>query len=1307
MSFHPNSSNNNTNDSPLPPPTASPQSPDRIDIPNEGESAAAATVVEIDGRVASNTNKLVDRVSQARELEDYSSGGGWSNNNSPPLEGGSPTPSGRSSFSLTVAGAAAKGLNSSSGAVVVDKVELIRNQHDQMEEELSHHHHLVESPLSSTKRLTPPWKRKKQVLPKTTHENEEDTNNKDTDAQTDVSGNNTNSDATLPLTTYSPELAVSATTTTTTGTTTTIGGEPRGGPAHDAELLALLKSVSNNSCSRFAADDETFLGVTDRAVSSMEKHPATTTTTEKPIAKRVPPWRKNTSNPPAASTDVANTQQQQQQQMDSVETVRVEGKKNNVIVVATSSPPDTSSPTHQPPIPSSSSPFSSFPATGTAFVGERGGAAEDAELLALLRGVSNQSSSASRFNDSATAATTVAETTLGTNKDGLLQSNGPDDPPVLVENKQRIVPLVPPWKRNAKPIATVHAVERRRDSTEANDKNVQPLAVTPVLESEQVSSVLPDRDSTARLGFKNSELPSTFQGERGGAAEDAELLALLRGVSNKSSAGRFSDDHNSSVDVEESKPDKAKQPVESKDGQANENSLPPWKRKLSQAVPVQAAKNEFVDNPVDDGNRIAPSRGIKSELTSTFRGDRGGSAEDAELLALLKGVSSKSSRDRFNDDFEDSNKATPKPFDMPLPKSQPPAPPVVASIENSDPTAVESETIPRENLSKALTDKNWKVRCSAYDTLTTTLKEMTMFAEALVDASNIFDGLDDLIPSFVEDGNAGALDKALELANLYADSCRGAGDSNRARKIVSSLVKKTALSSRPSTLKLSTSLALKLMEVGLDGQASVHSVVDLLLTDGISSKKPKVVQASASIIVEAAYHFGASSLPLASLCSVAPKWMSHSNALVRDCCIQVLAEICRALKSKAPIQGIVDTMKSAQVSELDSQLSKQPDATPVRTGLRSINLSNTASSPVDALAALEAGNKELESRRFAARSAVNLVAAVSKTDYAAQLSLPKWSEKVAALDKLIECGGERPFKLEQQTSSVNHGPLIADMKKLLSHTHFAVCSKAIQVLSMLAEGVGEKLYPQLRPSLTVLIQLSKDKKLTNAVSSGLDSLFGNVLSFENLLDSEDAIPSALDEKIQKNSIARSTALDFVRRCVERNCNAGPKGVLSLQSANKLAALCLCKLEDSDAAVRKVAQAVLELMQQSDNERIKDQTNAIIETLQISNPRVYKALSKSSEGIKEISSTRSNDPPKKPPSGRTTSAAVNRVAPAGVTAAVMESVSEVPISSNQNSHFIDRTIPRFEDALIHVSSLGIPQWDATEDDGGVLVGLRGK
>jgi len=198
----------------------------------------------------------------------------------------------------------------------------------------------------------------------------------------------------------------------------------------------------------------------------------------------------------------------------------------------------------------------------------------------------------------------------------------------------------------------------------------------------------------------------------------------------------------------------------------------------------------------------------------------------------------------------------------------------------------------------------------------------------------VLEGLDALVPSFVEDTNPATLDKALEFSILYAENCNRAGSPEHASSIASSLVNKNALSSRPSSLKLALALSLKLMEVGSDGTSSLHAIVEVFLDKGLSAKKPKVVLASSSLIHDAMLEFGAVYLPLASLTTTLPKMLSHANAKVRERGVQIVAELCRVLGSKSAIQDVIDSMKKAQVSQLDSLLTEQPLPSEARTTRR-------------------------------------------------------------------------------------------------------------------------------------------------------------------------------------------------------------------------------------------------------------------------------------------------------------------------------------------------------------------------------------
>jgi len=261
---------------------------------------------------------------------------------------------------------------------------------------------------------------------------------------------------------------------------------------------------------------------------------------------------------------------------------------------------------------------------------------------------------------------------------------------------------------------------------------------------------------------------------------------------------------------------------------------------------------------------------------------------------------------------------------------------------------------------------------------------------------------------------------------------------------------------------------------------------------------------------------------------------------------------------------------------------------------------------------------------------------------------------------------------------------------------------------MLAEGVGEKLFPLLRPALTTLLQISKDKKLTKAVSSCLDSFFGNVLGFDHLLEKDDALPSSLDERQQKNALARATALEFLGRCVERNDSAGQRGSLSVHSAQSLTELCTEKLGDSDASVRKAAMDVFQRMQALNDENIVDVVRKSIDALMTSNARAYKALTKNVSAKSEKASTSGSPREKSNAPNRSRAAAPGKKLSSVSTTAESTRVSKKSAPAEKTPVAMsDFSMPHLEEALVHVSSLHIPQWDAQEEEGGILEGLKGE
>jgi cytoskeleton-associated protein 5 len=1090
----------------------------------------------------------------------------------------------------------------------------------------------------------------------------------------------------------------------------------RGGDAHDEELLALLRGVSTkaSSADRFAGGDVTERendvvvvvaapAAPSQPVAPLPKPPASSRSTRDANENELPPWKRGK----AVAMTAMNAME------DVIVSIRPLPESEDAIAVGGGNLQQKSS-----------------------FQGDRGGDAHDEELLALLRGVSSKSG-ADRFgggdDEIETNNQMKTETVVVPVKAPAVPSSPPpkgssspnDSPQSNSEKKKKRWKMTPPWKKKNK-----KKQQMQQEDTLAEDDVIvvasprkQPapnafpaVAMESASHNERVAVEVAAVTATAPTegGLGNFQQgPSSFQGERGGDAHDEELLALLRGASSSRANSRFGEENNTKID---------------------------------QQVKVAAAAPASAVAPLAE-NIMPASRG-NFQQESTFEGERGGDAHDEELLALLRGVSSSKtsgSSDRFAEPSESA--PAPKPPQLSPPKPPAAAPRQPMAFQPTQPAlafASSSSALPSpfptgdgeeeivvslDDLPGAFSDKNWKVRKTAYEVLKDSIVERSKGGEPLgsVGANTIVPGLDDLIPTLFAEKNAIALEGAMRAGTEYANACRGGTSEEQAIAMMKTLLKGSGLSSpRPSSAKVATALVLKLMEVG-STVSSLKSVVSLLVEKGLTAKKPKVVQLSASLILDAAHSFGAAQLPLASIASTLPKVLTNSNKKIRDTGMEIVAEFCRSFGSKDPLEGVIGKMQKSQVKDLDALLAKRADPIPTKIGLRCQSTSSGskggsgAASAADVFAALQAGSAELEKEKFAKRPAVKLMVEIAKTNYASELQEAKWSKKVGALDMILKCGGETPYKLALPSSSNNYPLLISDMRGLLKHTHFAVVSKAMAVLGMLAQGVGEKLYSNLRPLLPKLLQISKDKKLTKAVSACLDAFFGNVLSYEHLLDSDSSIADATSETKEKNALARTLALDYLDRCVTRGDSAGSRASLTRTNAKACAELASKKLGDSDAKVRKSALMILTSLQKVDDDGVQSAVNSVVDDLQQSNPRAYKTLSKTAgkppiakASILKSTPSSTTAPPSphatKPPSARSLPPTQKIRAPIYAKTAVPSASHTIPKPARGTSSLVtnsaDGEMPTYEEALAHCGNLGIPLWDEpSEDDGGVLVGIQ--
>ena len=1184
----------------------------------------------------------------------------------------------------------------------------------------------------------------------------------------------------------------------------------------DAALMAELLAISNQSASsRFDNKEEEEGNDNDLPQKKTKKPSPKKMGTPNRNGRATPPWKRKSSSSAKKTESTSDN---------------IESLDNNSNKAEVQSEPTKEEVSMSPPA------FGGFNNTSkltNTFKGERGGVADDEDLLAELRAISMKNKSADRFgndDEDDPMAPPVARTTPAEKPWKKKQSTtskkaaSPKKTPV----GKRGGDDVSPWKRKGSAKKNVDPFE----NASVEDSPVKEYSKAREEEEEEESMSPP-----VFGGFNNTNnLQNTFKGERGGVADDEDLLAELRAISMKNkSADRFGNDDEEDPmappvarSTPAEKPWKKKQSTTSKKaaspkktpvGKRGGDDVSPWKRKGSAKKNVDPFENASVEDysPVKEYSKAREEEEEESmsppafggfnntnNLQNTFKGERGGVADDEDLLAELRAISMKNkSADRFGggDEYDDDSLPAPPPMpvrpkkksspkkaiaarnpppgrsnDAPPPpwkKKGPTASPIKSKtapslgrqpLTQACPTAIKIELPPKgsaltgpiddilvteENVAEYIDSKNWKLRKASYDVIEEVLDKKTKGRVPVNDmpGSEIHECISDsLIPRMAKDSNASALDSALRFVFGYIDYCSKGCDPSLVSSLVTSIVTGPALSAtRPSTSKIVDAVLMKVMQVSRNEPSSIHIVVEHLLDHGITSKKPKVVLKSTGMILDAAKSFGAATLPLAKVTASAEKMLSNTNGDVRDNGINILAEICRVVGSKDPLAEIVQSMKTAQVSELDALLSSQPNAISPLIGLR---YAETLSSSTNALELLQAGANENAAAKFAAREPVNIFNDLRETEYKSRMKAVKWSEKVGALDILLHCGGEQPYKLAQPSSSINYNALIAEMKKLLSHTHFAVKTKALLVLGMLAEGVGEKLFSHMRPLLAGLLELSKDKKVATATETCLDRFFDNIVGFSHLLDKDDGLATWMNEKKQKNVIVRKATLSFLERCVKQSRHAKARGFLDEDTARKVGAMCIGKMKDTDASVRDAASSVLIAMLGHPDEPIQEAALSSAKELEQSNPRAFKTLLsasgttskpvrpplasqgslKSRVSLLKKQGSRTESAPTSPrsnstrrsnlPQGLKTSPQRKSNLPQSFNsssqrknAAPAKAARKAPSSkkTSTDAEFsvdVDESdIPLLEVSSEYMSSLGIPDWETEDENGDLVAGLQ--
>ena len=736
------------------------------------------------------------------------------------------------------------------------------------------------------------------------------------------------------------------------------------------------------------------------------------------------------------------------------------------------------------------------------------------------------------------------------------------------------------------------------------------------------------------------------------------------------------------------------------------------------------------DAPVATFNSSSPPINAKKSSNS-FAGKNGGDANDAELLALLKGISSGSSNDidkppsppatvapsASHSPVSATTAAAVEPEDSPK-DAIPPSPPKLAAKMTAAPAYSAPKSTTPDSFDPS--SKNWKQRKQSFERLTSflsaRLQDNTLDTTSLalpVDFEHTNElALDALLPKFLDESNASVLDSILDLTIAYIKvSSSVKKNPSTSKAMTEALLPNAFASSRPTTNKKSKALILDLMARG-DGNKNVHQVIHALLEKGLTYKKPKVPLNSIETVQTAALKFGATHLPLQSITTFAKSYLQHTDGRIREFGIEIIAEFCRAFHSKEPVASVFSELKPSQMSQLDALIESKPN--PTKPSIELITLSGeievAPTSSAEAISLLKEQQEKQERQEFENRAPVNLFDTIKQSEYKNKIKEEKWSIKVAALEILNKCGGEKPYKLVvDSTMSPLYAGLVKELKELLKHSHIAVSGGAMTNLCMLAEGLKEKFYVHAKPLLLTLLEKGKDKKLTTQINQTLDSLFGNCVTLEHVLD---AVKETTDPTKNKNALARAVAWDFLQRCVSRGVTAGTRGTLTTSLTTSVMKLSIDVLQkEGDQATKKSINNVVHTLCNTNGSNavdaeISSSSTKILEETKATAPRVYKMLTDAPKVAptrrRSRDETSGAAPPRRRSRDETNGAApqekIEAKTVAKATTKNAESDSVTAPAVEEDAELLPAMTK--EEAMETLATLNIPDFDAGEEENGL-------
>eukprot|EP00775_Hariotina_reticulata_P007310 gene7310-7523_t len=427
---------------------------------------------------------------------------------------------------------------------------------------------------------------------------------------------------------------------------------------------------------------------------------------------------------------------------------------------------------------------------------------------------------------------------------------------------------------------------------------------------------------------------------------------------------------------------------------------------------------------------------------------------------------------------------------------------------------------------------SWKVRSAAYE-------HIKAACEKVFDSSDpVLSEFVGVFPKATAEGNAAALDKALEALAAWLDKASDSAAARIAHSSCNNIVSK-ALGARPST----ATKGMDCLAAFIVAEQSEKATAALI--EGYGNKVPKVVVGALDATLQLVRDFGGQAMPAQQVIKAMAALFECKDDKARTRAKDIVIELARYVGPECIHVMLLKDAPEVVKKELETRLQELPPGRPKPARLTRKEAAKAAAQAVTSAEESEAANgasaaggataaeepEQVDLHQFMAPK--DIIPDLNKEFWDGLLAA-KWSERKGALAAL------RELAAYPHLANGDYADLNRELKKIINKdSNIQVVAEAINCTANIAKGLRKDYRGPAMTLCPVLLEKFKDK--ASVVNKAAAEALGAMAKFSfSLADVAEDVSAAL---AHQNPKVKESTLCWLATCITQESKAGMSKLL--------------------------------------------------------------------------------------------------------------------------------------------------------------------